>query len=151
MSAATQVNVETTFRFAGKPAKPVATHMRDIGRETNRYKSQGKIQKKARKQERMHGHTVELGADFSRLAMLAAKRVKSSKNKEKATHLVCSHLKNLLLQGLTRSPKGATRSIGRPKRAVVHRVISSDASIQPLTHQRLTVAPSLDPQIGLPI
>jgi len=114
-------------------------------------RAKARSKKKARKQERMHGHTVELGADFSRLAMLAAKRVKSSKNKEKATHLVCSHLKNLLLQGLTRSPKGATRSIGRPKRAVVHRVISSDASIQPLTHQRLTVAPSLDPQIGLPI
>lgn len=95
-------------------------------------------------------------ADFSRLAMRAAKRVKSSKNKERATHLVCSHLKSLLLQGLAGAPKvqgakSAARTIGRPRRAVVHRVMASDASIHPLTHQRLNMTASIERQIGLPI
>ena len=147
MSAATQGNVETTFFYADKPAQTLARRVRDNGQGKN----QGRAQGKEIKRQYLSGHAVDLSADFSRLAMRAAKRVKSSKNKEKATHLVCSHLKNLLLQGLARSPKTATRAIGRPRRAVVHRVISSDASIHPITHQRFSVAPNLDPQIGLPI
>ena len=147
MSAATQGNIETTYFYADKPAQTLARRVRDNGQGKN----QGKAQGKEIKRQYLSGHAVDLSADFSRLAMRAAKRVKSSKNKEKATHLVCSHLKNLLLQGLARSPKTATRAIGRPRRAVVHRVISSDASIHPITHQRFSVAPNLDPQIGLPI
>ncbi|MEK9770524.1 MAG: hypothetical protein VW683_16545 [Betaproteobacteria bacterium] len=147
MSAATQGNIETTFFYADKPAQTLARRVRDNGQGKN----QGKAQGKEIKRQYLSGHAVDLSADFSRLAMRAAKRVKSSKNKEKATHLVCSHLKNLLLQGLARSPRTATRAIGRPRRAVVHRVISSDASIHPITHQRFSVAPNLDPQIGLPI
>jgi hypothetical protein len=147
MSAATQGNIETTFFYADKPAQTLAGRVRDNGQGKN----QGKAQGKEIKRQYLSGHAVDLSADFSRLAMRAAKRVKSSKNKEKATHLVCSHLKNLLLQGLARSPRTATRAIGRPRRAVVHRVISSDASIHPITHQRFSVAPNLDPQIGLPI
>jgi hypothetical protein len=151
MSAATQVNVETTFFYADKPAQTLARRMRDHGQGKSQGKSQGKAEGKEIKRQHLNGHAGDFSADFSRLAMRAAKRVKSSKNKEKATHLVCSHLKNLLLQGLARSPKTATRAIGRPRRAVVHRVISSDASIHPVIHQRLSVAPNLDPQIGLPI
>ncbi|MGA1756900.1 MAG: hypothetical protein ACO391_04050 [Pseudomonadales bacterium] len=151
MSAATQVNVETTFFYADKPAQTLARRIRDHGQGKSQGKSQEKAQGKEIRRQHLNGHAVDLSADFSRLAMRAAKRVKSSKNKEKATHLVCSHLKNLLLQGLARSPKTATRAIGRPRRAVVHRVISSDASIHPVTHQRLSVVPNLDPQIGLPI
>jgi hypothetical protein len=151
MSAATQVNVETAFFYADKPAQSMARLLRDNGQGKSQGKSQEKAQGKEIRRQHLNGHAVDLSADFSRLAMRAAKRVKSSKNKEKATHLVCSHLKNLLLQGLARSPKTATRAIGRPRRAVVHRVISSDASIHPVTHQRLSVVPNLDPQIGLPI
>ena len=151
MSAATQVNVETAFFYADKPAQSMARRLRDNGQGNSQGKSQEKAQGKEIRRQHLNGHAVDLSADFSRLAMRAAKRVKSSKNKEKATHLVCSHLKNLLLQGLARSPKTATRAIGRPRRAVVHRVISSDASIHPVTHQRLSVVPNLDPQIGLPI
>jgi len=51
----------------------------------------------------------ESGKDFSRLAMQAARRVKSSKNKTKTTRLVCSHLKSLLLDGFGSGPKAATK------------------------------------------
>ena len=89
--------------------------------------------------------------DFSRLAMQAARRVKSSKNKTKTTRLVCSHLKSLLLDGFASGPKAATKKHTRPRRAVVHRVLRPDASIQPVSHARQAIADPLERQIGLPI
>ena len=89
--------------------------------------------------------------DFSRLAMQAARRVKSSKNKTKTTRLVCSHLKSLLLDGFASGPKAATKKHTRPRRAVVHRVLRPDASIQPVSHARQGIADPLGRQIGLPI
>jgi len=91
------------------------------------------------------------GKDFSRLAMQAARRVKSSKNKAKTTRLVCSHLKSLLLDGFGSGPKAATKKHTRPRRAVVHRVMRPDASIQPVSHVRQAIVDPLERQIGLPI
>ena len=89
--------------------------------------------------------------DFSRLAMQAARRVKSSKNKTKTTRLVCSHLKSLLLDGFGGGPKAATNKHTRPRRAVEHRVLRPDASIQPVSHVRQAIVDPLERQIGLPI
>ena len=89
--------------------------------------------------------------DFSRLAMQAARRVKSSKNKTKTTRLVCSHLKSLLLDGFGSSSKATTKKHTRPRRAVVHRVLRPDASIQPVSHVRQGIVDPLERQIGLPI
>ena len=93
----------------------------------------------------------ESGKDFSRLAMQAARRVKSSKNKTKTTRLVCSHLKSLLLDGFGSGPKMAIKEHIRPRRAVVHRVLRPDASIQPVSHVRQAIVDPLERQIGLPI
>ena len=93
----------------------------------------------------------EPSKDFSRLAMQAARRVKSSKNKTKTTRLVCSHLKSLLLDGFGSGPKTATKKHTRPRRAVVHRVLRPDASIQPVSHVRQAIVDPLERQIGLPI